>query len=66
MVTNPPAYWNTRTSLIPALSVVLTWRVLDPDSFQAETERAARQLGSSFLRENSSNGGKTIRTFLAA
>jgi len=34
--------------------------------FQAEgikTERAARQQGGSFLRENSSNGGKTIRTF---
>ena len=29
----------------------------------SETERAARQQGSSFLRENSSNGGKTIRTF---
>jgi hypothetical protein len=29
----------------------------------AKTERAARQQGSSFLRENSSNGGKTIRTF---
>ena len=28
-----------------------------------KTERAARQQGSSFLRENSSNGGKTIRTF---
>jgi hypothetical protein len=28
-----------------------------------ETERAARQQGSSLLRENSSNGGKTIRTF---
>jgi hypothetical protein len=28
-----------------------------------ETERAARQQGSSSLRENSSNGGKTIRTF---
>jgi hypothetical protein len=30
---------------------------------RAKTERAARQQGSSFLRENSSNGGKTIRTF---
>ena len=29
----------------------------------SKTERAARQQGSSFLRENSSNGGKTIRTF---
>jgi hypothetical protein len=29
----------------------------------AKTERAARQQGSSFLRENSSNGGKAIRTF---
>src|ERR1017187_10409795 len=29
----------------------------------AKTERAARQQGSSFLRENSPNGGKTIRTF---
>jgi hypothetical protein len=28
-----------------------------------KTERAARQQGSSLLRENSSNGGKTIRTF---
>ena len=28
-----------------------------------KTERAARQQGSSFLRENSSNGGKAIRTF---
>jgi hypothetical protein len=28
-----------------------------------ETERAARQQGSSFLRENSPNGGKAIRTF---
>jgi hypothetical protein len=28
-----------------------------------EAERAARQQGSSFLRENSSNGGKAIRTF---
>src|SRR5271166_427946 len=28
-----------------------------------KTERAARQQGSSSLRENSSNGGKTIRTF---
>jgi hypothetical protein len=28
-----------------------------------KTERAARQQGSSFLRENSSNGSKTIRTF---
>ena len=28
-----------------------------------KTERAARQRGSSILRENSSNGGKTIRTF---
>jgi hypothetical protein len=30
---------------------------------QVKTERAARQQGSSLLRENSSNGGKTIRTF---
>jgi hypothetical protein len=30
---------------------------------RSKTERAARQQGSSFLRENSSNGGKTIRTF---
>ena len=29
----------------------------------SKTERAARQQGSSLLRENSSNGGKTIRTF---
>jgi len=29
----------------------------------AEAEGAARQQGSSFLRENSSNGGKAIRTF---
>jgi hypothetical protein len=28
-----------------------------------KTERAARQQGGSFLRENSSNGGKTIRAF---
>lgn len=28
-----------------------------------KTERAARQQGSSSLRENSSNGGKAIRTF---
>jgi hypothetical protein len=28
-----------------------------------ETERAARQQGSSLLRENSSNGGKPDRTF---
>ena len=35
-----------------------------PDSKKhPETERAARQQGSSFLRENSSNGGKAIRTF---
>jgi tRNA 2-selenouridine synthase SelU len=31
-----------------------------------EAERAARQQGSSFLRENSSNGGKAIRTFWLA
>ena len=34
-----------------------------PISASPETERAARQQGSSLLRENSSNGGKTIRTF---
>jgi len=35
----------------------------DCPSRPSETERAARQQGSSSLRENSSNGGKTIRTF---
>jgi hypothetical protein len=35
----------------------------DRPSKPSETERAARQQGSSSLRENSSNGGKTIRTF---
>src|SRR6202041_743876 len=33
------------------------------ESGREKTERAARQQGSSSLRENSSNGGKTIRTF---
>jgi hypothetical protein len=28
-----------------------------------ENEKAARQQGSLFFRENSSNGGKAIRTF---
>ena len=36
---------------------------LKPQISPQKTERAARQQGSSFLRENSSNGGKTIRTF---
>src|ERR1035441_6593013 len=35
----------------------------DERKIPLKTERAARQQGSSFLRENSSNGGKTIRTF---
>jgi hypothetical protein len=34
-----------------------------PNGEPSKTERAARQQGSSLLRENSSNGGKTIRTF---
>ena len=34
-----------------------------PETQRHKTERAARQQGSSFLRENSSNGGKPDRTF---
>jgi hypothetical protein len=32
----------------------------------AEHEKATRQQGGFFSRENSSNGGKAIRTFLAS
>jgi hypothetical protein len=37
-----------------------------PFQGQKDNEKATRQQGGFFFRENSSNGGKAIRTFLAS
>jgi hypothetical protein len=37
-----------------------------PSADPGEHEKATRQQGGFFFRENSSNGGKAIRTFLAS
>jgi hypothetical protein len=47
-----------RPSPEPSFKTLLTGK-----GWGVKAERAARQQGSSFLRENSSNGGKAIRTF---
>ncbi len=47
---------------IPSLSRAETGTIARP----LEREKATRQQGGFFSRENSSNGGKAIRTFLAS
>ncbi len=63
-------------SASPSLSITLILQILyrtcdlhptsHPEKTVSKREKAARQQGGLFFRENSSNGGKAIRTFWVA
>src|ERR1700733_13301946 len=64
---------QTAWGALRGLGERLSWHIRDraeiekvPSADPGEHEKATRQQGGFFFRENSSNGGKAIRTFLAS
>jgi hypothetical protein len=61
---NTPNYGKMRISCQEIRIAVLAIQLFEK-SVNSPKEKATRQQGGLFVRENSSNGGKAIRTFLA-